>query len=180
MTTRYPLCYPHLFIIENYSIIKKRCTACYRNKTGISLKFLIQDKDILYPVTTHDMPRKPKKVELSPRLKFGVDRARTPNQILKISAVVCLVLAIGLTANDIRLLYSSKTTNYTGKVLGASDTRTVTVPDVQFIQYTVQKGDTLFDVSQKFNITWSTLATVNNIQSPFVLKPGEILKIPKQ
>jgi LysM repeat protein len=66
-------------------------------------------------------------------------------------------------------------------VLGASDARQPTNPSqIQFISYTVQKGDTLFDISQKFGISWNTLATLNNLKSPFYLKPGQTLQIPKQ
>ena len=66
------------------------------------------------------------------------------------------------------------------QILGASDTKP---PDgqgsVQFTAYTVQKGDTLFNISQKFNISWTTMATLNNLKSPFYLKPGQTLKVPK-
>lgn len=67
------------------------------------------------------------------------------------------------------------------KVLGSSDTRTPEQDNaVQFTSYTVQKGDTLFNIAQKFNISWTTLATLNNLKSPFYLKPGQTLKVPKQ
>lgn len=66
-------------------------------------------------------------------------------------------------------------------VLGASDVKQPAAQnDMQFISYTVAKGDTLFNISQKFNISWTTLATLNNLKSPFYLKPGQTLKVPKQ
>lgn len=125
-----------------------------------------------------------KKFDLSPRLKLGVGRAYSQNQILKISAVFCLILAGLLAINAGKLFWQSSahdTANNSGpQVLGASDTKVASPPTVQFIEYSVQKGDTLFSVSQTYNISWATLATLNNLKSPFTLKPGQTLKIPKQ
>ena len=127
-----------------------------------------------------------KKFELSPRLKLGVGRGYTQNQILKFSAILCLFLALGLTVNAFRLIFVSKTSDQSSssapQVLGASDIKTQNTNDssIQFINYTVGKGDTLFNISQKFNISWTTLATLNNLKSPFYLKQGLEIKVPKQ
>jgi LysM repeat protein len=125
-----------------------------------------------------------KKFELSPRLKLGVGRGYSQNQILKFSAIACLVLAVGLAFNAVRLITKNsgqQAGNSTPQVLGASDVRQPTASDnLQFTNYTVAEGDTLFNISQKFNIDWSTLATLNNLQPPYPLKPGQILKVPKQ
>jgi LysM repeat protein len=131
------------------------------------------------------MPLRNKKFELSPRLKLGVGRGYSQNQILKFAAIICLTLAIGLSFNAVRLMFSAK--NQASQdlnspaVLGASDVKQPAAQnDMQFISYTVAKGDTLFNISQKFNISWTTLATLNNLKSPFYLKPGQTLKVPKQ
>jgi len=128
------------------------------------------------------MALRSKKVELSPRLKLGVGRGYSNNQVLKFSAFFCLVLATILTFNAFRLISKNKgEANATPAVLGASDVRDPNQQaDVQFITYAVTKGDTLFNVSQKYNIDWATLATLNNLKSPFALKVGQTLKIPKQ
>ena len=129
------------------------------------------------------MPFQRKKFELSPRLKLGVGRGYTQNQILKTSAILCLVFALGLTFNAISLMVRNQGSSerMEPKVLGSSDTRTPEQDNaVQFTSYTVQKGDTLFNIAQKFNISWTTLATLNNLKSPFYLKPGQTLKVPKQ
>ena len=124
-----------------------------------------------------------KKFDLAPRLKLGVGRGYSQNQLLKLAAIICLLVAVGLTANAVKILFSHSAVTDAAtapKVLGASNTREPQdTASVQFIQYKVQKGDTLFDVSQKFNIDWTTLATLNNIQSPFAVKPGQTLNIPK-
>jgi hypothetical protein len=132
------------------------------------------------------MPNSHKKFELSPRLKFGVGRGYSQNQILKFSSILFLILAVGLTFNAFRLILgrhsqaNMATSAAAPQVLGASDIKTSTDSgDMQFTEYKVQKGDTLFNVSQNFNIGWTTLATLNNLKSPFALKPGQILKIPR-
>lgn len=126
-----------------------------------------------------------KTFELSPRLRLGVGRGYSQNQILKYSAILCLVIAAGLSLNAVRLVFFSNISAVTPaqaepQVLGASDTKDATSGTaVQFIEYKVQKGDTLFNISQKYNINWTTLATLNNLKSPFTLKLGQTLKIPK-
>ncbi len=124
-----------------------------------------------------------KKFDLSPRLKLGVGRGYSQNKILKLATICCLLIAVGLTINAVKILFSRPATQeptVTPKVLGATDTKTTSsTPVEQFTQYKVQKGDTLFDISQKFNIDWITLATLNNIQSPFAVKQGQTLNIPK-
>ena len=131
------------------------------------------------------MPLRNKKFELSPRLKQGVGRGYSQNQILKFSAIICLVLALGLTINAGRLMLGGKAqtaqNSSAPQVLGASDVKDQSDENsLQFVNYTIAKGDTLFNISEKFNISWTTLATLNNLKSPVYLKPGETIKVPKQ
>lgn len=118
-----------------------------------------------------------KNFELSPRLSLSVGRTYTRNQLLKVGSIICLLLAAGLMINAIRLIINQKDISTQGEVLGASDIKEN--PDTKFISYEVQKGDTLFSLSQKFNVSWVTLANLNNLKSPFTLKPGQIIQIPK-
>lgn len=46
--------------------------------------------------------------------------------------------------------------------------------------YEVQRGDTLFNVSQKYGISWQTVAQINNLKEPYILKAGQKLKIPSK
>jgi LysM repeat protein len=119
------------------------------------------------------------KFELCPRLKFGVKRGVSHNQKFKIFTVIFLSLAAILGINAARLVLKSSTSENKNppQVLGAADTKDTNL--LEFAEYKVQKGDTLFNISQKYNINWATLATLNNLKSPFVLKPGQIVKIPK-
>ena len=49
---------------------------------------------------------------------------------------------------------------------------------VELEAYVVKKGDTLFNVSQKYGLSWQTLAEINNLSEPYLLKIGQELKIP--
>lgn len=62
------------------------------------------------------------------------------------------------------------------QVLGAA-----THADIQpqFTQYTVKAGDTLFNISQQYNIRWDSIAQINNLSEPYVLHAGQSLKIPQ-
>lgn len=124
------------------------------------------------------------KIQLSPRLKLGVGRAYSQNHIFKFAAIICLFIAFGLSLHAIWVVFSpdksSITENSEPQVLGAFDSNSdMENSNLEFIEYKVKKGDTLFNLSQNFNINWSTLAVLNNLKSPFLLKPGQTLKIPK-
>jgi LysM repeat protein len=44
--------------------------------------------------------------------------------------------------------------------------------------YTVVKGDTLIAIARRFRITpWWRLAELNNLQDPYVIEPGQVLKL---
>ena len=49
----------------------------------------------------------------------------------------------------------------------------------QFTEYTVKNGDTLFNISQKYNLRWDSIAQINNLSEPYILHAGQTLKIPQ-
>ena len=49
---------------------------------------------------------------------------------------------------------------------------------VEFDVYTVKRGDTLFNVAATYGISWQTLAQINNLETPYILRTGQRLKIP--
>ncbi|MBL8029797.1 MAG: LysM peptidoglycan-binding domain-containing protein [Candidatus Doudnabacteria bacterium] len=123
-----------------------------------------------------------RKIELSPRLKLSVGRGLSQTKKLKIFASSLLVISLALTVNAVRLIFSNSGNDSAAlekQVLGVSNTRPQQQNEIQFIEYTVQKSDTLFSISQKFNINWTTLATLNNLKSPFLVKPGQTIKVPQ-
>lgn len=129
------------------------------------------------------MTTRHKKIELSQNLRLGVGRGNS-NIFFKYGAIVCLVVAIVLAANAFRLIFFTKNPNSTQaseQVLGASDIKPTASEQAapKTIQYKVEKGDTLFNISQKFNVSWTTITALNNLKSPFTVKPGQILNIPQ-
>jgi LysM repeat protein len=49
----------------------------------------------------------------------------------------------------------------------------------QFTSYTVKAGDTLFNISQSYNVKWDLIAQFNNLSEPYLLHAGDTLKIPQ-
>lgn len=48
----------------------------------------------------------------------------------------------------------------------------------EYQTYVIKKGDTLFNLSNKFSISWQTLADINHLQEPYILKIGQKIQIP--
>jgi LysM repeat protein len=44
--------------------------------------------------------------------------------------------------------------------------------------YTVQRGDYLVEIARQFGIKWQALAALNNIPYPYIILPGQELKLP--
>ena len=121
-----------------------------------------------------------KRFELSKRMKLGVGRGYNPGHIIKISSISFLFLAGLLSINAINLYSKRPSTTVTPKVLGASNAEGLNAEATkpQFTEYKVKKGETLFGISQQFKVPWTSLATLNNLETPFNLQPGQALKIP--
>jgi LysM repeat protein len=47
-----------------------------------------------------------------------------------------------------------------------------------YVSYTVQAGDSLWLIGQKFGVSWQTIAQLNGISSPYIIYVGEVLRIP--
>jgi LysM repeat protein len=43
--------------------------------------------------------------------------------------------------------------------------------------YTVVKGDTLSGIGAKTGVAWKTIASLNGISSPYIIRPGQVLKL---
>lgn len=55
----------------------------------------------------------------------------------------------------------------------SSETKTTTKT------YTVQPGDTLYGIAQKFGVSWKAIAEANNIEDATALRVGQKLVIPQ-
>ena len=51
-------------------------------------------------------------------------------------------------------------------------------PKTAYTTYTVKKGDTLTAIAAKYKTTWRTLAVLNNLDNPDLLKVGQKLNVP--
>ena len=117
------------------------------------------------------------KIKLSPRLRWGVGRNNSNINFFKIGGVICLVLAVGMFSRATYKLFSDNEVSTSNpQVLGAVDNSQSTSA---FREYKVKKGDTLFTISKEYNIDWTALATLNNLQPPFALSVEQTLKIPQ-
>lgn len=46
------------------------------------------------------------------------------------------------------------------------------------VTYVVQSGDCLYNIANSFGVAWGDISAVNNIYSPYVIYPGQVLHIP--
>ncbi len=66
------------------------------------------------------------------------------------------------------------------QVLGESIQAPAQAPaEEEFSEYTVKAGDTLFNISQQYNIRWDLIAQINSLSEPYILHAGQKLKIPQ-
>ncbi|MCW5879659.1 MAG: LysM peptidoglycan-binding domain-containing protein [Anaerolineae bacterium] len=51
-------------------------------------------------------------------------------------------------------------------------------PPGQCQTYTVRPGDTLSSIAVRYGTTWQALAALNGIPSPYIIRPGQVLRVP--
>ena len=130
------------------------------------------------------MAKAKQKIKLSENLKMGISGPASQSTFFKVGGVFFLVLSLILVINIYREMKSAPisainaaSTAADQKVLGAFDQR-APVPIVTNT-YTVQNGDTLFNIAQAKSLDWQTIATLNNMKPPYALKLGQQLKLPQ-
>lgn len=74
---------------------------------------------------------------------------------------------------------SAKQEEETTPTPAPKNTTTTSASEDQFTSYTVKDGDTLFNISQKYNVKWDLIAQFNNLSEPYVLHKGDVVKIPQ-
>ncbi len=118
-------------------------------------------------------------VKLSPRLGLGVGRSSSRGNLMPYATIIFLVISgvLAIRAGYMVIHRSPTQTPLEPQVLGAQDN-----PDQKplFKEHVVKKGETVFSIGQQNNIEWTSLATINGLEAPFALQPGQILKIPQQ
>jgi len=100
-------------------------------------------------------------------VKYTVQRGDTLSSIARRYDVTIQEL---VTANNI----ANPNLIYVGQVLSIPHPSTVT----DNLLYTVQKGDTLWAIANRYGTTAAALAAINDISNPNLIYPGEVLIIP--
>ena len=49
---------------------------------------------------------------------------------------------------------------------------------IEEITYTVVKGDSLWKIGSMYGVKWMDIAKLNNIKFPYIIRPGQVLRIP--
>lgn len=57
--------------------------------------------------------------------------------------------------------------------------KAVAAPPAAALKYKVKAGDTLYSISKKYGTTVAKIAAANNIRSPYIIRIGQVLTIPK-
>ena len=112
-----------------------------------------------------------RKIHLSPRLARSVNEP-TPGKktlaLLIFLSAFLAVLAIQEEKSNWQSVSRAEIAN--GEVLGAH----TSTP----IAYTIQSGDTLVGISERFQIHWTMIVEENEMSSPYRLYPGQVIRIP--
>jgi LysM repeat protein len=138
------------------------------------------------------------KPHLSPELRAQITPSARRDVKLTAAGVFFLLASVALTINlwsrDNASLASNNTAVSTlaqseisqisneKAVLGESTQATAPTPstlETAFTEYTVKSGDTLFNISQQYNIRWDLIGQINNLSEPYMLHAGQKLKIPQ-
>jgi LysM repeat protein len=62
----------------------------------------------------------------------------------------------------------------------AAPTAPQATAQVSYIEYTVQKGDILYTLAQKYGVTVEEILAINDIPNPQSLSVGQVIRIPKK
>lgn len=118
--------------------------------------------------------RNQKRIRLSRKLNWSVGKSQHTGFYFWTIGSLCLAAAVVIIVRT----NSGLQNGAKPEVLGAATETAQTKPS--FTDYTVNRGETLFTISQKFGVPTETLAQLNDIRPPFTVKAGEIIKVPAQ
>lgn len=119
--------------------------------------------------------KRKQKIRLSPRLARTIGRkTKRHNSLKRLTTItgltaILLIIVFGVPGSNSFQSFSEASSKQ-GEVLGAEDKNV--------INYKVRQGDTLIEISERFNVYWMTIVEENQLKAPYNLKPGQILRIP--
>jgi len=72
--------------------------------------------------------------------------------------------------------------NTPAPTLAAPSATAVPTPtlEIAYIEYTVQKGDILYTLAERYNVTIEDILAINEIPNPKSLSVGQVIRIPKK
>ena len=66
---------------------------------------------------------------------------------------------------------------YPGQVLVVKSTTSESASASTGTRYTVRRGDTLSGIGSRTGVAWRTIASINGIHSPWIIYPGQRLRL---
>lgn len=115
------------------------------------------------------------RIRLSRALRSQITPYPNAGKLAKVVAFLAIILIIAGVYSFTRQKNQSDTEKPPKQILGEQEQA---APLPQFDTYRVKQGDTLFNLSQKFGVAWQTLAEINELAEPYVLRIGQQIKIP--
>ena len=107
---------------------------------------------------------------IAQKYRCSVDQLMKWNNLSNSKIFVCQKLKVT----------GSPVSSGTGTVASVASAKQQSVPsNGKFFYYTIQSGDNLWDIANKFDVTVSQIKALNNFKNASRIKPGEKIKIPK-
>lgn len=114
-----------------------------------------------------------KKEEVITTFEYTVKPGDTLSEIAKKYGVsVDDIVKINKIKNKNLIFVGQKLKIEVGQVIEIP-TNNTNIPDT----YTVKKGQTLSGIGEEVKVSWKTIAKLNGISSPYVIYPGQVLKL---
>ena len=110
--------------------------------------------------------KRKQKIHLSPRLADSIGQRTLPEKTTGERIIIASVLII------LALVILNTKSSKNGEILGVQNAKPV--------NYRVKEGDTLTELSARYNVYWMTIVEENELTAPYELLPGQTLRIPNQ
>lgn len=134
---------------------------------------------------SHKLPSRMKEY-LIKKLIWSRGRLGRPIANLAVMVIAFLVFTFGEVLNSTRFVSGGEIDpdylTYTSDIIPNVQTATTTVPEsrkrAESFEYTVQEGDTLSSIGEKFRISTDAIKYVNNLTDSSILSIGQTIVIP--
>lgn len=64
------------------------------------------------------------------------------------------------------------------EIIRTNNLNNVVNNEISVLNYTIVSGDSLYKIGEKFGVKWRDIASLNNIKFPYIIRPGQVLRIP--